>query len=196
MTFDLKDALQVEDDFFPEDPDHEEYEGYMGNSGPEATHWYKTFVGLHHRSSTIPSLLTTRQAVVIVPTDYLVEYLNGSNLYGEENTIHLESLTIYFREKCVDLAKTDLQGARYLCDEFYHGIIVAHSGLAPVRAEANPKTVEMLLCTTLELEDRELWKELVSSVAGAQGGIKLSFFAWLRRQILTGDLTWEVMEEG
>jgi hypothetical protein len=43
MNFDLEHAVQG-DEFFPEDPDHEEYEGYMGNSGPEATHWYKKSV--------------------------------------------------------------------------------------------------------------------------------------------------------
>lgn len=64
--FDLDNVIQAGEDLFPEDPDDEDYEGYMGNSvsphpptcssmllhpgpntqqGPSATHWYRASVG-------------------------------------------------------------------------------------------------------------------------------------------------------
>lgn len=38
MDVDEEDFIQ--DDLFARDPDHEDYEGYMGNWGPDATHFY------------------------------------------------------------------------------------------------------------------------------------------------------------
>lgn len=37
----------IQDDPFARDPDHEDYEGYMGNSGPDATHFYYDSVSRH-----------------------------------------------------------------------------------------------------------------------------------------------------
>ena len=42
----LSEVNLVQDNIFDRDPDREDYEGYMGNSGPDATHFY------HH---TVPS---------------------------------------------------------------------------------------------------------------------------------------------
>jgi hypothetical protein len=108
----------------------------------------------------------------------------------------LEALTVFFRERCIDLAKKDSREARHLWGDFYRAVIVSHSGLADFAPQANAKTVELVLCTTLKLGDWTLWKELVSAVVSARVDINLSFFAWLRREILTEDLAWDAIEEG
>ncbi|KAH8194082.1 hypothetical protein TruAng_011754 [Truncatella angustata] len=41
LAIDIEDILQDTWDIFEGDPDDEEYEGYMGNSGPDITHWYR-----------------------------------------------------------------------------------------------------------------------------------------------------------
>ena len=40
----LSEVNLVQDNIFDRDPDKENYEGYMGNSGPDATHFYHNTV--------------------------------------------------------------------------------------------------------------------------------------------------------
>ena len=40
----LSEVNFVQDKVFDRDPDKEDYEGYMGNSGPDATHFYHNTV--------------------------------------------------------------------------------------------------------------------------------------------------------
>lgn len=37
----------IQEEVFDQDPDKEDYEGYMGNSGPKATHFYQDSVRNH-----------------------------------------------------------------------------------------------------------------------------------------------------
>ena len=43
----LSEVNLVQENVFDRAPDKEDYEGYMGNSGPDATHFYHDTVRIH-----------------------------------------------------------------------------------------------------------------------------------------------------
>ena len=73
----LADAPVEEEDFVQDDPfdrvpDDEEYSGWTGNEGAEATHWYRNTV------STVPILhrsadLNISKAMVLIPREFLID---------------------------------------------------------------------------------------------------------------------------
>ncbi|KAK3400751.1 hypothetical protein B0T20DRAFT_152426 [Sordaria brevicollis] len=61
LPLDADDMLQVSEDVFSAVEPKEEYEGYMGNSGPQATHWYRI------------------SAILLVPSDSISSFFNNNN---------------------------------------------------------------------------------------------------------------------
>ncbi|KAF4965850.1 hypothetical protein FSARC_6370 [Fusarium sarcochroum] len=157
----------VEDDFldgdvFEDIQAEEEYEGYMGNSGPTATHWYR--VG----------------TVVIVPNDSIIDYLGNIRSFYESKTSPIQFQIKYLATSCIDPdAKEYLFAA--LKHFFSRALSENKNPRDMSRLFTDPEIVPLILRAALQQQDLEffgiVWRLFYRTLS-------TDFYEWVRDWVI------------
>ncbi|KAH6653845.1 hypothetical protein BKA67DRAFT_658183 [Truncatella angustata] len=166
LAIDIEDILQDTWDIFEGDPDDEEYEGYMGNSGPDITHWYR------------------KAALVIVPSQGTFAFLSkGFRSYSyisldQDEIVHL---TTWYVRRCLlpTVEETALKACVSLCQrllqpgtESYYPVISRQS------------ITGSLLCAVLKISLMHDQRELLElTLAQNKEPIPTAFFVWAAKDL-------------
>ncbi|KAG5999712.1 hypothetical protein E4U54_001704 [Claviceps lovelessii] len=172
MHLDEKDML--DDTLFNDCDPEEQYEGYMGNWGPSATHWYR---------------LT---AVAIVPRDSLLSFFGTPGAKSEYYSGSLSRVNLNTQIRYLARACLQAQAPKSLFDEMVH--------LCQKAWEPTPSTTWSLATDTNSPSfdgdsTRDMLKAAIQhrdqvffyAVARRhRGALSLDFFTWLQRWLRCG----------
>ncbi|KAK4195620.1 hypothetical protein QBC40DRAFT_269163 [Triangularia verruculosa] len=158
----------TDDDFLDDEPfegydDYkEEYEGYMGNTGPQATHWYRT------------------GAVVVVPRERIVDFFtkDRSEFVRRENA---ENVASYLTGRCLipNPLNTDIAALKAFCRKAWKKV----SGLKqPRQTPFQCETISDICKAAITLEDLCFFEE---AMAIDGGRLPADFLAWLRQWMMS-----------
>ncbi|KAG6001850.1 hypothetical protein E4U21_003778 [Claviceps maximensis] len=170
MHLDDDDLLEI--DCFEGFDAEEDYEGYMGNWGPSATHWYRV------------------TAVVLVPRDSLVSFF-GTPI--AESEFYSDSLSRMNRNTQISyLARASLQAQApkslfdamvNLCHKVWKPIHNTSSSLAAKGPPFDGDSTRDMLKAAIHHRNREFFHKVASR---HQGALSLDFFTWLQRWLRRG----------
>ncbi|KAK4463495.1 hypothetical protein QBC42DRAFT_337508 [Cladorrhinum samala] len=147
------------------DPDEESYQGFMGNSGPDATHFYRT------------------AALVLVPRDSLSEYFSSCS--------YSSGVISYFTRFCEersDYAEAAFDTVQKLCGSVWNDQPKTYD-LGSYGAASKPQisgdTYQEILKAAINLGRFSFFEE---GAGKHDGCLPPEFFPWLRRWLCDGDV--------
>ncbi|KAK1985924.1 2OG-Fe(II) oxygenase superfamily protein [Colletotrichum cereale] len=170
IALELDSCLQVED-FFEGVSRKEEFEGFTGNSGATATHWYCV------------------TAALIIRRDSIAQFLGqslGSGLHSDADTTLL--LTY--------LADSILKGAPNKESAFstLKDVWTRTSGLAGTAWPAmDGKTISKILRAAIQMEQ---WDFYESTAGKIRGNLPSEYYTWLREQVSEGKVPFDKVKTG
>ncbi|OTA97951.1 hypothetical protein M434DRAFT_26350 [Hypoxylon sp. CO27-5] len=148
----------LHEDPFEDGPDQEDYEGYMGNSGPSATHWYRL------------------SAVIIIPCRGTVSFLSSTDpdylIPNYPSNDDFQALCTYFTTQCVEASER----ATAQLYEFVR--TTCYPSLSPPKAQrlAGGDLLKVLQASILAPKPELL--DFILSKSKAQ--VPIDFFAWIK----------------
>ncbi|KJK80992.1 hypothetical protein H634G_03525 [Metarhizium anisopliae BRIP 53293] len=159
----------LQEDCFEDLEAEEEYEGYMGNSGPTATHWYRV------------------TAAVIVPRDSLLSFFNTYDRNRYCSSYH------NFKTQIRYLARACLQPQPP--KSFINALVILSKQAWSIRSETiggfsakepliDGDGIRDVLMAAIQHGKYTLFEE---AAGHHEGLLPLDFFVWMRRWLLTGD---------
>ncbi|KAH6963707.1 hypothetical protein DER45DRAFT_610045 [Fusarium avenaceum] len=151
----------LDPDAFEDMVGEEEYEGYMGNSGPSATHWYRL------------------GAVALVPHDSIVDFLDQSgNSYG--SSPFPQAQISYLAKQC---SRPNVQD--YLLTAM---IDMFEEALPKLRDDPYLLTDKSVVSNVLKAALRHQRYELVEeTLTNLHSTLPLEWYSWLRQWMMKGD---------
>ncbi|OAQ63101.2 2OG-Fe(II) oxygenase superfamily protein [Pochonia chlamydosporia 170] len=162
----LKQKDILEPDCFDDIREEESDEGYMGNSGPTATHWYRV------------------TAVVIVPRDSLLPFFNSGGLPNRLAPQSAKSQIRYAVRSCLDFShmhasETTTNTLMAICRQIWN---------SPHNETHNISLDEDIICDILKTAINKGQFSFLKEAAAHHGGwLPKRFFAWARRWLRTGE---------
>ncbi|POR35594.1 Uncharacterized protein TPAR_04224 [Tolypocladium paradoxum] len=164
LRLDEDDILQ--EDCFEDLEAEEEYEGYMGNSGPTATHWYRV------------------TAVVIVPRKSVVSFFNSRDVFSSRDGYtssrkNLQPQIRYFARACLELQapESSVTALVKLCEQAWNNPPMSSYGYDPNQPAIDGKG----MCDVLKVGvQRGRYAFFEKAAAQHKGLLPTSFFAWAR----------------
>ncbi|KAI0842867.1 hypothetical protein F5Y06DRAFT_75227 [Hypoxylon sp. FL0890] len=154
---------------FEDKPDEEDYEGFMGNWGPTATHWYRL------------------SALVIIPCQGTVSFLlsDGPKYLSKEN---FRALCTYFTTRCTESSSERSHAQLY---EFVSATCYSSSSLSKYNRLAGNDLLKVLQ-TSILIQEPEL---LDLILANNEAPIPIDFFKWIRGEHDNSRITTEKFEK-
>ncbi|KAG5659073.1 hypothetical protein KAF25_007626 [Fusarium avenaceum] len=151
----------LDPDAFEDMVGEEEYEGYMGNSGPSATHWYRL------------------GAVALVPHDAIVDFLGQSGTsYG--SSPFPQAQISYLANRC---SRPNVQD--YLLTAM---IDMFEEALPKLRDDPYLLTDKSVVSNVLKAALRHQRYELVEeTLRNLHSTLPLEWYSWLRQWMMKGD---------
>ncbi|KAK2014117.1 2OG-Fe(II) oxygenase superfamily protein [Colletotrichum eremochloae] len=171
MALEQDNCLQA-DDFFEGVGRREEFEGFTGNSGATATHWYRVTAVLIIRRDSI--------------TQFLVESLELGSYHSDASTTLLMNY----------LADSILKGApnRESAFSTLKDVWMRASALAiKARPKMDVKTVSKMLQAAIQLEQWEFFENTAKNV---RGNLPAEYYTWLREQVVEGKAPFDKVKTG
>ncbi|KAG5984728.1 hypothetical protein E4U55_003500 [Claviceps digitariae] len=170
MHLDEDDIL--EDECFENVDAQEDYEGYMGNWGPSATHWYR---------------LT---AVVLVPRDSLVSFFSTRLVESGSDSDSLSHINLNTEIRYLARASLQAEASKslfdvmvYLCRKLWKATHSTTSSFATEGPLFDRATTRDMLKAAIQHKHRAFFEEAASRHKGA---LSLDFFTWLQRWLKNG----------
>ncbi|KAJ6187049.1 hypothetical protein N7519_001957 [Penicillium mononematosum] len=168
----LKKDNVLQKECFDVDPE-EDYMGFQGNFGPEATHWYRV------------------AAVVIVPRDSIAHFLKLSpertGLYTYSECQGNKTSIIGYLAKSLLHTPDDqflIKTLRDLCQEVW---TVSESRVVLPQA-----IITKVVQAAIILKDQEFVKDAADR---HEGNLSLDFFTWAQEQIAAGLITFDTIKD-
>ncbi|OTA69482.1 hypothetical protein K449DRAFT_384422 [Hypoxylon sp. EC38] len=164
----------LHEDPFEDKPDQEDYEGYMGNSGPSATHWYRL------------------SAVIIIPCRGTVSFLSSTDpnylIPNYPSNDDFQALCTYFTTRCAEASE------RATAQLYEFVSTTCFPSLSPYGAErlAGGNLLKVLQASILAQKPELL--DFILSRSKAQ--VPIDFFAWIRGKHDNSHISTEKFERG
>ncbi|KAK1965675.1 2OG-Fe(II) oxygenase superfamily protein [Colletotrichum sublineola] len=171
MALEQDNCLQA-DDFFEGVGRREEFEGFTGNSGATATHWYRV------------------TAVLIIRRDSIAQFLVESLELGSYHSDASTTLLMNY------LADPILKGAlnRESAFSTLKDVWMRASALAiTARRKMDVKTVSKMLQAAIQLEQWEFFENTAKNV---RGNLPAEYYTWLREQVVEGKAPFDKVKTG
>lgn len=146
----------------------EEYEGFMGNSGPTATHWYRV------------------TAVVIVPRDSLVSFFNSyDRSWYSSSQNNLKTQIRYLARACLQpqAPESSVKALLKLSQQAWNNSDKTTNSFSAQKPSIDGDGIRDVLMAAIQHGKYTFFEEAADH---HQGLLPLDFFTWMRQWLSTG----------
>ncbi|KAK7432252.1 hypothetical protein QQZ08_001197 [Neonectria magnoliae] len=162
----LDDNDLLEHDAFDDFEAEESYEGYMGNSGPTATHWYRV------------------TAVVIVPHESIPTFFDSQDGYSRSRQNNFPLQVRYLTRRCLrpQVPESAFAALMKLCEKAWHS--PPTTSMVPIYPEQaiDGEGMRDLLKIAVQRERYALFEK---AAVKNKALLPLDFFVWLRQWLVS-----------
>ncbi|KAK1596852.1 2OG-Fe(II) oxygenase superfamily protein [Colletotrichum navitas] len=167
-----QDSCLQADDFFEGVSRKEEFEGFTGNSGATATHWYCV------------------TAVLIIRRDKTNQFLTESIDTGSyHSAANIKLLLAYLADSILKDARNKESAFNTLKDVWTR--TSALTGVA--RPEMDINTISKMLRAAIRMDQWEFFESMAGNI---RGNLPFEYYMWLREQVSEGKVPFDKLKTG
>ncbi|EQB54196.1 hypothetical protein CGLO_06000 [Colletotrichum gloeosporioides Cg-14] len=181
IKFEVEHALDS-DDFWVDAPQEEDYQGFMGNSGPTATHWYRITAVLIVPRANVASFLKRNLGKEDRRLAYPSSYLERDRIGN------LRLVVSYLTHTASKPGKGQASAFKALQDIWDTSICQPGSTVALTNTE-----ISDLLEAAVQLREWDFFEKIA---ADPHGLINSYIYEWLSKQVTEGKVSFQDIKKG